>query len=136
MKIKLESTFGQKNYRGTNERGQSVQFSGDKQAVGPMESVLMAAAACSSIDVELILLRMRQDFVSLEVLADAERAKDQIPSVFTKIHLHFVVKGRGLKDEKVKKAVGMSIESYCSVSKMLEKTAVLTHSYEIVEVTE
>lgn len=133
MKIKLESTFGERNYKGTNERGQTVQFSGNKEAASPMETVLMAAAACSSIDVDLILKKMRQDFVGLEVLADAERAEDETPAVFKKIHLHYIIKGRNLKEDKVRKAVEMSIETYCSVSKMLEKTAELTHSFEIVE---
>lgn len=55
MKVILESTYGDLNFKGTNERGQSIQFSGNKEAVGPMESVLMAAAACSAIDVETIL---------------------------------------------------------------------------------
>lgn len=133
MRIKLESTHGERNYKGTNERGQSIQFSGNKEAVSPMEAVLMAAAACSSIDVDLILKKMRQDFTSLEVLADAERAENETPSVFKKINLHYIVKGKNLKEDKVKKAIEMSIETYCSVSKMLEKTAEISHSFEIIE---
>lgn len=133
MRIKLESTYGERNYKGTNERGQSIQFSGNKEAVSPMEAVLMAAAACSSIDVDLILKRMRQDFVSLEVDAQAERAEGETPAVFKKINLHFIIKGNHLKEEKVKQAVQMSLETYCSVSKMLEKSATITHSIEVID---
>ncbi|HMS69977.1 MAG: OsmC family protein [Saprospiraceae bacterium] len=133
MRIKLESTFGERNYKGTNERGQSVQFSGNKESVSPMETVLMAAAACSSIDVDLILKKMRQDFVSLEVDAQADRADDEVPAVFKKINLHYIIKGNNLKEEKVRQAVQMSLETYCSVSKMLEKTALITHTVEVVD---
>ncbi|MBK8632295.1 MAG: OsmC family protein [Saprospiraceae bacterium] len=133
MRIKLESTFGERNYKGTNERGQSVQFSGNKESVSPMETVLMAAAACSSIDVDLILKKMRQDFVSLEVVAQADRADDEVPAVFKKINLHYIIKGNNLKEEKVRQAVQMSLETYCSVSKMLEKTALITHTVEVVD---
>lgn len=135
MKIKLESTHGERNYKGTNERGQSVQFSGNKEAVSPMENVLMSAAACSSIDIDLILKRMRQDFISLEVDAEAVRAENETPAVFTKIHLHYIVKGNKLKEEKVRQAIQMSLETYCSVSKMIEKTAEITHSFEIINVS-
>jgi putative redox protein len=129
MKVFVESTFGDMNFRGTNERGQSMQFSGNKEAVSPMESVLMAAAACSSIDVELILKKMRQEFISVLVEVEGTRA-DAVPAVFTKIHMHFIVNG-DIKLEKAQKAVDMSLEQYCSVSIMLAKAAEITHSVEV-----
>lgn len=129
MKVFLESTFGELNFRGTNERGQTMQFSGSKQAVSPMESVLMAAAACSSIDVETLLKKMRQDVKSISVEIDSTRA-DDVPAVFTKMHLHYIING-DVKEDKAQKAVQMSMEQYCSVSLMLAKAVEITHSFEV-----
>ncbi len=70
MKVFVESTFGDMNFKGTNERGQSMQFSGNKEAVSPMESVLMAAAACSSIDVEMIL---KKDETGIQICTRGNR---------------------------------------------------------------
>ncbi len=129
MKVFVESTYGDMNFKGTNERGQSLQFSGNKEAVGPMESVLMAAAACSSIDVEMILKKMRQEFKSVLVEIEGIRA-DAVPHVFTKIHMHYIING-DVKLEKAQKAVDMSMEQYCSVSIMLAKSVEITHSVEV-----
>jgi len=129
MKVKLESIHGDLNFKGTNERGQSLQFSGQQEAVSPMESVLMAAAACSTIDVEIILKKMRQDVKSVLVEVEGTRA-DAVPSVFTKIHMHYIVSG-DIKEDKVRKAVEMSMEQYCSVSIMLSKSVQITYSVEV-----
>ncbi|MBK8626995.1 MAG: OsmC family protein [Saprospiraceae bacterium] len=126
MNVVVESTYGDLNFKGTNERGQSLQFSGNKEAVSPMEAVLMAAASCSSIDVEMILKKMRQDVKSIKVEIQATRV-DAVPAVFTKIHLHYIVTG-DVKEEKAIKAVTMSMEEYCSVSIMLAKSVEITHS--------
>jgi putative redox protein len=65
---------------------------------------------------------------------DSERAETD-PKVFTRIHMHFVVKGRGLADAKVKRAIDLSIEKYCSATAMLSKTATVTHDYEVIDTT-
>ncbi|MFN8339635.1 MAG: OsmC family protein [Saprospiraceae bacterium] len=106
-----------------------MQFSGNKEAVSPMESVLMAAAACSSIDVEMILKKMRQNVKAVHVKATGTRA-DAVPAVFTKIHLHYMISG-DLKEEKAQKAIKMSMEEYCSVSIMLSKSVEITYSVEV-----
>jgi putative redox protein len=134
MILTLTSTHGEKNFKGTNTRNQSIQLSGSDQAVGPMESVAMALAGCSAIDVELILGKMRQDFTSIDVEIETERAADEIPAVFTKIHLHFIVAGRDLKVDKVAQSVQMSIDTYCSVAKMLRATVPITYSTEVIEI--
>jgi putative redox protein len=136
MKVTLSSVNGEKNYIGTNERGQTLTLSGQKEGVGPMESVLIAGAACSSIDIDLILRKMKQDFRDIKVEVEGARAEDQVPAVFVKIHLHYKILGRNLKDAKVKDAVDKSVKKYCSVLTMLEKTAEVTYSYEIAEVSE
>lgn len=129
MKVFLESTFGDMNFKGTNERGQSLQFSGNKEAVSPMESVLMAAAACSAIDVEMLLKKMRQEYIAVRVEIEGTRA-DAVPAVFTKIHLHYIVTG-DVKPEKAEKAVAMSMDQYCSVSVMLKHSVDITYSVEV-----
>lgn len=98
----------------------------------PMEVVLAGTGGCTAYDVVLILKRSRQDVTSCDVKLDAERA-DTDPKVFTKIHMHFIVRGRNLKPALVENAVRLSREKYCSASKMLEKTATITTQFEIVE---
>ena len=98
----------------------------------PMEMLLLGTGGCSSIDVMLILQKMRQQVSDCHVEIEAERAASE-PKVFTKIHLHFVVKGKGIKAEAVEKAVKLSAEKYCSASIMLGATAAMTHDFEIIE---
>jgi putative redox protein len=131
LKVTLASINGEQNYSATNERGQTIQLSGQKEGVGPMESVLMAGAACSSIDIDLILRKMKQDFKDIKVEVEGVRAVDQVPAVFVKIHLHYIIVGTNLKPAKVEDAVDKSVKKYCSVLTMLEKTAEITYSFEI-----
>ncbi|MCC7082528.1 MAG: OsmC family protein [Burkholderiales bacterium] len=98
----------------------------------PMEAVLAGTGGCSAYDVVTILRKARQPVKGCEVLIEAERAPDE-PKVFTRIHMHFVVTGSGVRREQVKRAVHLSAEKYCSASIMLGKTAQITHDYEIVE---
>lgn len=97
----------------------------------PMELLLMGLGACSSFDVVTILQKARQQVVDCHAELQAERV-DAVPAVFSKIHLHFVVSGRDLKEAQVARAVSLSAEKYCSASIMLGKAGVLiTHSHEI-----
>ena len=99
----------------------------------PMEMVLMGMGGCTSFDVISILQKARQPVTDCVAELEAERSED-IPSVFTRIHIHFVVTGKGLKEAQVKRAVSLSAEKYCSASIMLERGGVeITHDYEIVE---
>jgi len=99
----------------------------------PMELILAGTGGCTAYDVVLILRRSRQDVWGCEVSLESERAETD-PKVFTKVHFHFKVSGRNLKPAVVERAIKLSHEKYCSASIMLEKTAVLTHSHEIIEV--
>ena len=99
----------------------------------PMEMVLLGLGSCTAIDVMLMLQKSKQDVTDCVVEIEAERAED-VPKVFTKIHVQFIVSGRALSDKHVQRAVSLSAEKYCSVSKMLEKTAEMTHGYKIVSV--
>jgi putative redox protein len=81
----------------------------------------------------MILQKSRQDVTDCQVELTAERAGEN-PKVFTRIHMHFIVKGRNLKPEVVERAIKLSAEKYCSATIMLAKTAEMTHDFEIVEI--
>lgn len=130
MKIKLCSNGEELRYIGTNDRGQNISLAGDKSAVSPMEAVLMAASACSAIDIEMLLKKMRQQVLRIEVDTEGVRA-DSVPAVFTKIHIHYRIYGN-VKHEKAVKAALMSLGKFCSVSLMLGATVAITHSVEVV----
>lgn len=105
---------------------------GRNLAPRPMEMVLLGTGGCSAYDVVLILRKGKQDIRGCDVKLTAERAETE-PKVFTKINFHFVVRGRQLKANLVERAIKLSHEKYCSASIMLEKTAEMTHSFEIIE---
>lgn len=106
---------------------------GRNTGVRPMEMLLLGLGGCSAFDVMSILRKSRQDVVDCRVELDAERA-DAVPSPFTKIHMQFVVSGRNLKEQQVKRAVELSATKYCSASIMLEAAGVeITHDYVIEE---
>ena len=122
----------------TSGSGHSVVIDGPADhggrdlGVRPMELLLMGMGGCTAFDVIHILKKARQPATDCVVEVSAERA-DTEPKVFTKIHVHFVVTGRGLSEKHVARAVSLSADKYCSASIMLGKTAEITHDYEIVE---
>jgi putative redox protein len=106
---------------------------GRNLGVRPMELVLMGVGACTAYDVVHILRKGRQPVLRCVAELEAERA-DSEPKVFTRIHVHFVVTGRGLAEAAVKRAVALSAEKYCSASIMLGRAGVdISHDLEIVE---
>jgi putative redox protein len=120
-----------------SESGHTVVIDGPPSAGGrnigirPMELVLLGVGGCTSFDVISILQKSRQDVTACVAEIEAERA-DEVPSVFTRIHFHFRVSGRKLKEAQVKRAIDLSAEKYCSASIMLGKAGVvITHSFKI-----
>jgi putative redox protein len=105
---------------------------GRNLAPRPMEVLLAGTGGCTAYDVVIILRKSGQDVRGCDVKLTSERA-DTDPKVFTKIHFHFTVRGRNLRANIVERAIKMSHEKYCSASIMLEKTAEMTHSYEIID---
>jgi putative redox protein len=126
------------SFVGESDSGHSVVMDGAPDAGGrnlgvrPMEMLLLGLGGCTAFDVVSILHKSRQQISDCEVEIEAERA-DEIPKIFTHIHVHFIVSGRGLDEKKVSKAVSLSADKYCSASRMLEKAASITHDFEIVE---
>ena len=98
----------------------------------PMETVLAGTGGCAAYDVVLILKRGRHDVQGCSVKLTSERAAVD-PKVFTKIHMHFEVTGRGLQASTVERAIAMSHDKYCSATIMLAKTAQITTSFAIVD---
>ncbi len=106
---------------------------GRNLGVRPMEMLLLGMGGCTEFDVLMILRKARQDVTACEVQLEAERSETD-PKVFTRIHAHFVISGRELKEKRVAKAIQLSAEKYCSASIMLGATAEITHDYEIINV--
>jgi putative redox protein len=105
---------------------------GRNLAPRPMEMVLLGTGGCTAYDVVVILKKSGQDVTGCEVKLTAERAPTD-PKVFTRIHMHWTVRGRGLKRNLVEHAVRLSHEKYCSATAMLSKTAEVTRDFEVVE---
>ncbi|WP_428353908.1 OsmC family protein [Methyloprofundus sp.] len=108
------------------------EIGGKNMGVRPMEMLLLGMGGCTSIDVMQILQKGRQNVTDCVAEISAERV-DTIPKVFSKIHVHFIITGKGLKEAVVARAVKLSAEKYCSASIMLEKAVEISHDFEIVE---
>lgn len=138
MKIQVNQNDGM-NFIALTESGHQIamdgaaEVGGENKGARPMEVVLAGLGGCSAIDVMLILNKARQDVRGCEIEITAERA-DTLPKVFTKIHLFYRVSGKQLLHGKVARAVSLSMEKYCSVTKMLEKTAAMSFAFEIIQV--
>jgi len=137
MKAKVKWT-GYMSFVGESGSGHCVTMDGAPEAGGrnlaprPMEMVLMGLGGCSGIDVLSILRNGLQRVSAYKISIEAGRA-DAVPAVFTRIHIRFRLRGVRLDRSKVARAVSLSMEKYCSVTRMLEKTAAITHDFEIAE---
>ena len=127
-----------RTFNGESGSGHTVVMDGAPDGGGrdlgvrPMEMLLLGLGGCTAFDVIDILQKGREPVADLAIEIAGERA-DEIPKVFTKIHLRYVVTGRGLNRDKVERAVKLSAEKYCSATLMLGATAQITHAIEIVE---
>jgi putative redox protein len=127
-----------RTFVGESGTGHSIVFGnafgpeGQKPGPSPMELVLIGTGGCTAFDVVHILQKGREAVDDVTVELDAERAEED-PKVFTRVHMHFTVKGRGLSRQKVERAIQLSAEKYCSASAMVAKTAEITHDFEVVD---
>ena len=137
MKVEVDWKGG-KAFEAIADSGHKVMMDaspavgGENRGSRPMELLLMGLGGCSSIDVTMMLEKSRQDVSDCKAVIEAERA-DAVPAVFTHIHVHFIVTGKGLSDKHVQRAVKLSAEKYCSASIMLAKAVEITHDFEIIE---
>ena len=137
MKVEVDWKGG-KAFEAIADSGHKVMMDaspavgGENRGSRPMELLLMGLGGCSSIDVTMMLEKSRQNVSDCKAVIEAERA-DAVPAVFTSIHVHFIVTGKGLSDKHVERAVKLSAEKYCSASIMLAKAVEITHDFEIIE---
>lgn len=123
---------------GESGSGHAVVIDGPPEAGGrnlgvrPMEMLLLGVGGCTTFDVVHILRKARQPVRACWAELEAERAESE-PKVFTRIHIHFFVQGKGLSDKHVKRAVELSAEKYCSATIMLRDSVDISHDYTIVE---
>lgn len=135
MKITLQRLNDAVHFEAKNEEGNTLHLDGSPNIGGegkgfrPMQALLMSLAGCSGMDVVSLLAKMRQPLEDIRVEVVGNRV-DAVPAIFDKIHLQFFLKG-DLDDEKVDKAISKSVDKYCSVARMLEKTVEITWSVEV-----
>jgi putative redox protein len=110
----------------------SPEFDGDDSATKPLELLLIALGGCTGMDVVPLLKKMRQDVTAVELNITAERSEDH-PKVYTKIDIEYVVAGRGIEEDKVRRAVDLSQEKYCSVSAILKKACPVSYTARVVQ---
>ena len=136
MKVAIERVNDKVHLQARNEFGNVVDIDGSADIGGqdlgarPMQLVLMALGGCTSMDVLSMLEKMRDEVQSYKVTVEAERAEDH-PRVFTSIHVHYIFSGN-INPKNIERAIQLSMDKYCSVTHMLNKTADITHSYEII----
>ncbi len=137
MKISLQRLNDAVHMEAVNESGATLQIDGTEEIGGinagfrPMQMLLAAAGGCSAIDVVGILKKQRQNPDDLKIEITGDRISVDTYSEFKSIHIHFILTGN-LDENKVARAIDLSLNKYCSVSKMLEKTATITSSFEII----
>jgi putative redox protein len=122
---------------GEADSGHAIVMDGDEgvggadSGVRPNELVLIGLAGCTGMDVISILRKKRQRVTGLEVLVRAERAP-QHPRRFTDVAVEFVVRGRDVDPEAVRRAIELSESTYCSVGASLREPATITSSFRVV----
>ncbi len=137
MKIQLKRVNEAVHLEATNEAGNKVQIDGapkiggQDQGARPMELLIMGLGGCSSMDILSILYKQKQDVKDYEVNIEAERDQENTPSLFTNVHLEFVFIGN-VDLKKAERAAQLSMDKYCSVTKIMEKTAKITYSVKVV----
>ncbi|MEI7598761.1 MAG: OsmC family protein [Aestuariivirga sp.] len=137
MKARVQWLDG-RAFVGESGSGHAVVMDGAPESGGrnvgvrPMEMLLLGLGGCTAFDIVMILERMREKVTGLDIALEAERAGED-PKVFTYVKLIYKVTGRSLKPANVERAVNLSAEKYCSASAMFGKTAMIEHSFEIIE---
>ena len=120
----------------TNQEGNHIEMDGSPDIGGdnlgfrPMQLMLAGLGGCSTIDILDILKKQRQEVKDVTIDLDASRRENEVPSLFKSIHIRYTIYGK-VDEPKVKRAIDLSLEKYCSVAKIIEKTASITYSFEV-----
>lgn len=136
MKVELKRVNNAFHFEAVGAANVPVHLDGSPDIGGvdagarPMEMILMGLGGCSAIDIVLILQKQRQVIEDMAITIEADRVPNETPSIFKNIHVQYKFKG-DLNEEKVKRAIELSMEKYCSVTAILNKTAEITHSFTI-----
>lgn len=137
MKARVQWLDG-RAFVGETGSGHAVVMDGSPESGGrnigirPMEMMLLGLGGCTAFDIVMILERMREKVTGLDIALEGERATED-PKVYTRVKLVYKVTGRKLKPANVERAVNLSAEKYCSATAMFAKSAVIEHSFEIIE---
>ena len=137
MKARVQWLDG-RAFVGETGSGHAVVMDGSPESGGrnigirPMEMMLLGLGGCTAFDIVMILERMREKVTGLDIALEGERATED-PKVYTRVKLIYTVTGRKLKPANVERAVNLSAEKYCSASAMFAKSAVIEHSFKIIE---
>ena len=124
---------GDLRFIGTSASGHSTVIDGDKKsALSPMELLLLGTGGCACIDLVMILKKGRQKVIDAWVDIGGQR-REEMPNYYTDIEMHFVVKGIGIKENRVENAIRLAMEKYCSASAQMAALANIKTSYEIIE---
>ena len=126
--------INERNFVGVDSTGHSVVLSGQKNGIGvsPTQMLLVALAACSSVDVVEILEKKRKKLTLLEVIASGEQDPEP-PWTYRKIHIKYRLSGKDLTEKAVEQAIRLSQDKYCSVSATVRGVAQITTEFEIVD---
>ena len=137
MKVELSRLNDSFYLEAVTEEGNKIEFDasaeigGENKGVRPMQALLMSLAACSSIDVILILKKQKQKISDFRITVDGEREKDKEPALWEKVHVHFKIKGE-VDKEKAERAAKLSMDKYCSVAETLRRAgAAITHEVSV-----
>ncbi|TVR82698.1 MAG: OsmC family peroxiredoxin [Saprospirales bacterium] len=136
MKLTIKNTDKHLDYTISKGETYSMRMNANGEGISPMEALLGAVAACSSVDTEVILEKMKQKPRSLRVEASAKRVEDQVPKIFKEIHLKFILEGNNIKLPSAEKAISMAVKKYCSVGSSLRPEIPITYEIEIIPTKE
>lgn len=137
MKIEINRLNDGFQLEGVNDTGNTIRMDASPDIGGtgtgmrPMQLLLTALGACGTIDIIAILKKQRQPLEDIKITITGEREPNAVPAPFIGAHIHFRLFGK-LDQDKVQKAVSLSVEKYCSVAKTIEKTTKVTYSFEII----
>lgn len=137
IRIELNRLNDAFHFAAANENGNTVHIDaspdigGTNQGMRPMQMLLAAMGGCSAIDIITILKKQKQDLKDLKITVTGEREKNAVPSLFETVHAHYRFYGN-VDKEKAERAIFLSVEKYCSVSKTLEKSAKITYTFEVI----